>query len=89
MKHRPALAPSKWEMSPPARGAWIETHGLQVKPALCSSPPARGAWIETLRHAGRAEPKMSPPARGAWIETPTPNIVGCLLQVAPRAGGVD
>ena len=44
-------APTLWcpvdSMSPPARGAWIETWCLTPVEGFASSPPARGAWIET------------------------------------------
>ena len=35
------------ELSHPARGAWIETTTLPVRPTAAPSHPARGAWIET------------------------------------------
>src|SRR5258708_178363 len=31
-------------MSPPARGAWIGTYGLRLRPCCCTPRPARGAW---------------------------------------------
>ena len=40
---------NNFDASPPARVAWIETHGLFARRArVCESPPARVAWIETL-----------------------------------------
>ena len=35
------------ELSPPARGAWIETVASPDSVVVALSPPARGAWIET------------------------------------------
>ena len=48
MKLNAPIGSAENRLSPPARGAWIET--LQFRRALPprgKSPPARGAWIET------------------------------------------
>ena len=58
------------EMSPPPRGAWIETIVVVVVSVACLSPPPRGAWIETEFVCINSERTWSPPPRGAWIETP-------------------
>ena len=34
-------------MSPPVRGAWIETVASCYRLSAAPSPPVRGAWIET------------------------------------------
>ena len=59
------------ELSPPTRGAWIETVAMWCLLSGPWSPPTRGAWIETCRQ--EADPCLfrSPPTRGAWIETST------------------
>ncbi len=38
-------------MSPPVRGAWIETGIVLHITYLSWSPPVRGAWIETISHS--------------------------------------
>ena len=76
-------------VSPPTRGAWIETKrsAKNLRPRL--SPPTRGAWIETLSCARNLRTSASPPTRGAWIETALEYTVTVDEGVAPHAGGVD
>jgi len=47
LKPRAHLDAGTGVVSPPARGAWIETRMSCSPPSSKTSPPARGAWIET------------------------------------------
>ncbi len=52
-------------MSPPVRGAWIETVNLtMVGGASMQSPPVRGAWIETRLISGLTITKVVAPRAG-------------------------
>ena len=53
-----------WEkqLSPPARGAWVEIGSAVICVPRRSSPPARGAWVEIRRNwsdakIGRVAPR--------------------------------
>ena len=53
------------KMSPPTRGAWIETCGAAPTALLLTSPPTRGAWIETAKVAvERSVSAVAPHAGG-------------------------
>ena len=76
-------------VSPPVRGAWIETlTGSQAR-IQHWSPPVRGAWIETAKKAVLDYCLASPPVRGAWIETSFAPYATGRHMVASREGGVD
>ncbi len=77
-------------LSPPARGAWIETADqLGVVIDVDRRPPRGGRGLK-LEHANEEIPSQtSPPARGAWIETSLHLGLWLRDAVAPRAGGVD
>ena len=51
-------------LSPPARGAWIETSRFTTRSPKCTSPPARGAWIETVSLPSRCEKEPVAPRAG-------------------------
>jgi hypothetical protein len=77
-------------LSPPVRGAWIETRlSALISKRSSGSPPVRGAWIETSLHWYRRVDDVSPPVRGAWIETPIRENQPNMSPVASREGGVD
>jgi len=57
------------QVSPPTRGAWIETFRMIAHSGAPVSPPTRGAWIETTYPQTLETCPKSPPTRGAWIET--------------------
>jgi len=51
-------------LSPPARGAWIETVLTVAVVAVVASPPARGAWIETFSNYPKNTQKQVAPRAG-------------------------
>ena len=53
------------KVSPPTRGAWIETPDVQAMHPIAKSPPTRGAWIETFEWALKiTNPWVAPHAGG-------------------------
>ena len=89
MKQRGLHLVEQCRMSPPTRGAWIETLPSSFSFSFLLSPPTRGAWIETICFIVAAVAFLSPPTRGAWIETFAAYEAGQPPSVAPHAGGVD
>src|ERR1017187_9267552 len=58
-------------MSPPTRGAWIQTHrGPGSRPAGRRRPPHTGAWIETSwRSMNRRQPRRRLPREWPMLRT--------------------
>ena len=76
--------------SRPARGAWIEIHGVEIVDLVLLSRALHGArglkFVGLDLLAGRA---LSRPAWGAWIEMSSLRSLVWALVVAPRMGRVD
>ncbi len=53
MKQRPHLWGLSPKLSPPVRGAWIETEKAIENSDKLASPPVRGAWIETFKRVSK------------------------------------
>ena len=52
-------------LSPPTRGAWIETVEARAKIVEeTMSPPTRGAWIETVSASPKPSPRQVAPHTG-------------------------
>ncbi len=90
MKHfSPVILPTIL-LSPPARGAWIETYSCaQASSSPRGRPPRGGRGLKPFSAINPQKKASSPPARGAWIETHFPLPLFSCSRVAPRAGGVD
>ena len=77
-------------MSPPVRGAWIETRRYApATDATWRRPPCGGRGLKPVAPLSPPGWLLSPPVRGAWIETIGEEGKKLEGIVAPRAGGVD
>ena len=77
------------DMSPPARGAWVEINSDKKPYIEFTCRPLRGGRGLKSVHSWIANnDEASPPARGAWVEILLELIHLFLLTVAPCAGGV-
>ena len=87
-RHRRLL--SKFHMSLPSQGAWIETRWLM--PRTCSAGCRSLRRERGLKRGDGLRPRggnESLPSQGAWIETSTDARSNSLAGVAPFAGSVD
>ena len=90
MKFLPILILMVMQVSPPARGAWIEIFDRrEIKSTPGSRPPHGGRGLKLIVSFFMILAILSPPARGAWIEITLRFITKVVLSVAPRTGGVD